>query len=73
MGDNILEIKQLCVDFLTEDKSTNAVIDFSLSIKNDEILGLVGESGSGKSTVIKSIPYSTSTRRHNKRRNNISK
>ena len=55
MGDNILEIKQLCVDFLTEDKSTNAVIDFSLSIKNDEILGLVGESGSGKSTVIKSI------------------
>ena len=55
MGNNILEIKQLCVDFLTEDKSTNAVIDFSLSIKNDEILGLVGESGSGKSTVIKSI------------------
>ena len=55
MENNILVINKLNVDFLTEGASINAVRDFSMHIKKNEIFGLVGESGSGKSTVIKSI------------------
>ena len=55
MGNKILDINNLNVDFLTEGASINAVRDFSMHINKNEIVGLVGESGSGKSTVIKSI------------------
>ena len=55
MGNKILDINKLNVDFLTEGESINAVRDFSMHINENEIFGLVGESGSGKSTVIKSI------------------
>ena len=55
MGNKILDINKLNVDFLSEGASINAVRDFSLHINENEIFGLVGESGSGKSTVIKSI------------------
>ena len=55
MGNKILDINKLNVDFLTEGASINAVRDFSMHINENEIFGLVGESGSGKSTVIKSI------------------
>ncbi len=55
MGNKILDINNLNVDFLTEGASINAVRDFSMHINENEIFGLVGESGSGKSTVIKSI------------------
>ena len=55
MGNKILDINKLNVDYLTEGASINAVRDFSMHINENEIFGLVGESGSGKSTVIKSI------------------
>jgi len=55
LGNKILDINKLNVDFLTEGASINAVRDFSMHINENEIFGLVGESGSGKSTVIKSI------------------
>ena len=55
MGNKILDINKLNVDFLSEGASIHAVRDFSMHIKENEIFGLVGESGSGKSTVIKSI------------------
>jgi ABC-type glutathione transport system ATPase component len=55
LGNKILDINNLNVDFLTEGASINAVRDFSMHINENEIFGLVGESGSGKSTVIKSI------------------
>ena len=55
MGNKILDINNLNVDFLSEGASIHAVRDFSMHINENEIFGLVGESGSGKSTVIKSI------------------
>ena len=55
MGNKILDINKLNVDFLSEGASIHAVRDFSMHINENEIFGLVGESGSGKSTVIKSI------------------
>lgn len=55
MGNKILDINNLNVDFLSEGASIHAVRDFSMHINKNEIFGLVGESGSGKSTVIKSI------------------
>ena len=55
MGNKILDINNLNVDYLSEGSSINAVRDFSMHINENEIFGLVGESGSGKSTVIKSI------------------
>ena len=55
MGNKILDINNLNVDYLSEEASIHAVRDFSMHINENEIFGLVGESGSGKSTVIKSI------------------
>jgi len=55
LGNKILDINKLNVDFLSEGASIHAVRDFSMHINKNEIFGLVGESGSGKSTVIKSI------------------
>ena len=55
MGNKILDINNLNVDYLSEGSSIHAVRDFSMHINENEIFGLVGESGSGKSTVIKSI------------------
>mgnify|MGYP001211382320 CR=1 FL=1 len=51
----LLEIKNLSVDFLTNDENFKAVNKVSFDIEKNEIFGLVGESGSGKSTIVKSI------------------
>ncbi len=60
--DNILEIKNLSVNFpvhsgifLRKTKNIGAVENINLEIKKGETLGLVGESGCGKSTVAKAI------------------
>lgn len=45
----ILDIKNLKVEFSTEDGLYTAVKSLSFSLRDGEILGLVGESGSGKS------------------------
>ena len=52
---NLLQIQNLCVDFLTEEGHFRAVDNVSFNIEKNEIFGLVGESGSGKSTIVKSI------------------
>lgn len=60
---NVLEIKDLCVNFNNksnlfskgEEGKIHAVKNVSLSIGKNEIHGLVGESGSGKSTLGRSI------------------
>ena len=55
MGNKILDINKLNVDFLTEGASINAVRDFSMHINENEIFGLVGESGCGKTTIGRTI------------------
>jgi len=58
---NLLEIKNLSVDFVNGSQITNAVSDVSFSIKKGEVLAVVGESGSGKSvtalSVLQLLPY----------------
>lgn len=49
MLDNILEIKNLTTEFISNNNSTKAINRVSFSIKEGEIVGVVGESGSGKS------------------------
>ena len=45
----MLQVKDLSIAFLSEEKSNEVVHAVNFSLKEDEILGLVGESGSGKS------------------------
>ncbi|MGL5695961.1 MAG: ATP-binding cassette domain-containing protein, partial [Plesiomonas shigelloides] len=46
-----LEIRNLCVDYITDAGDVRAVNNVSFDIKKGEIFGLAGESGCGKSTV----------------------
>ena len=55
MKDNILEIKNLSIRFKTDAGYINALKDFSLSLKKNQIIGIVGESGSGKSVSVNAI------------------
>lgn len=52
---NLLEIKDLSVQFASDGKVVKAVNNISLQLKKGETLGLVGETGAGKTTVAKSI------------------
>ena len=53
--DNILEIKNLVIDFESKDSTFRAVDDISLKIEKGKTLSLVGESGSGKSVTALSV------------------
>ncbi|WP_246320924.1 ABC transporter ATP-binding protein [Paenibacillus germinis] len=53
--DNILEIKNLHVHYVTEDSEIKAVNGVNLAIKKGDSLGLVGETGAGKTTTALSI------------------
>ena len=55
MSDNILEIKNLVVQYRTDEAVIQAVNGVNLSVKRGETLGLVGETGAGKTTIARSI------------------
>lgn len=51
MSENILEIRELTLDYRTPAGTQRAVDRVSLDVRRGEVLGIVGESGSGKSTL----------------------
>ena len=53
--DPVLVCKDLCVSYYTRAGEIPAVVDFSLTVKPGETIGIVGESGCGKSTVAMAI------------------
>ncbi len=55
MPDPILSIRDLTVEFKTEDGIVQAVTDVTYDLMPGEVLGVVGESGSGKSVSMLSI------------------
>ena len=53
--DTILDIRNLTVEFVTDEGRLTAVDDISLDVRSGEVLGLIGESGCGKSVTALSI------------------
>jgi len=50
LGEPVLEVSDLCVDYGLGANAVRAVTNVSLTLRRGEVLGLAGESGSGKST-----------------------
>jgi peptide/nickel transport system ATP-binding protein len=55
VGDPLIEVTGLCVDYGFGEGAVHAVVDADLTLRSGEVLGLAGESGSGKSTLAYAI------------------
>ena len=55
MSDRLLEIKDLSVEYKTEEATVYAVNGLNISLDYGEALGLVGETGAGKTTTALSV------------------
>ena len=55
MTENLLEVKNLSVNYVTEDRTVKAVSGVSFSLAKGESMGLVGETGAGKTTIALSV------------------
>ena len=53
--DTLLEVTDLCVDYVGTQGTVRAVDHVSLNLRKGEIFGLAGESGSGKSTFAQAV------------------
>jgi oligopeptide/dipeptide ABC transporter ATP-binding protein len=54
-SDVVLDVRDLTVEFLTEDGPVRAVDEVSFTVRRGEVVGLVGESGAGKSLTSEAI------------------
>ncbi len=52
---SLLDIRNVSINYHTNDKTVYAVQDVSLTVEEEESVGIVGESGSGKSTLAMGI------------------
>jgi len=50
-----MNIRDLCVDYVTDEGPVRAIDHLDLTLKPGEVLGIAGESGSGKTTLAKAI------------------
>jgi peptide/nickel transport system ATP-binding protein len=55
MGERILDVRDLSVDYGWGDKAVRAVDSVDVHIDRSKVLGIAGESGSGKSTLVYAI------------------
>ena len=55
MSEALLEIKDLVVEYHTDEDDVHALNGVTLSLDKGETLGLVGETGAGKTTTALSI------------------
>ena len=55
MSEKILEIRDLVVEYHTDEAIIHAANGVNLSVKKGETIGLVGETGAGKTTIARSI------------------
>jgi peptide/nickel transport system ATP-binding protein len=53
--ENVLEIRDLAVQYILEDETVEAVNGISFSLKKGETIGLVGETGAGKTSTALAI------------------
>ena len=54
-SNNLISIKNLCINLIKKNKVVNVVNNISFNLLKNEVLGIVGESGSGKSVTALSI------------------
>lgn len=55
MAEPLLSVRDLCVDYVTDEGPVRAVDRVSFDLERGEILGVAGESGCGKSTVAQAL------------------